>query len=319
MPRLAGHILLAAAAAAAGLASAQDYPNRTVRIVTASPGGGVDFAARLIAARLSPVMGQQVVVENRGGSGIVAGEAVAKAPADGHTLLFYGSGIWLLPFMRDRMPFDPVRDFAPVSLTNSSPNALVVHPSLPVVSVRDLIALAKKRPGDLNYASIGSGTSSQIAAELFKALSGTKIVNVAFRGNAMALAAVLSGEVHLTFGTIASALPYSRSGRLRLLAVTSAQPSPLAPGVPTVAATGLPGYESASTNAMFAPAKTPSAVIAQLNREIVVILGQPDVKEQFFKVGLQIVASSPEQLAAAVKSDMERLGKVIRDAGIHDQ
>lgn len=298
---------------------AQEFPSKTLRLITASPGGGTDFAARLIATRLSPALGQQVVVENRGGSGIVAGEQLAKAPADGHTLLLYGSGIWLLPFMRDRMPFDPVKDFAPVSITNSSPNALVVHPSLPVKSVKDLIALAKTRPGQLNFASIGSGTSSRIAAELFKSMAGINMVNVPFNGNAMAQSAVLSGEVHMTFGTITSSLPYAKAGRLRLLAVTSAMPSPLAPGVPTVAATGLPGFESASTNAMFVPARTPASVITRLNQEVVRILALPDVKEQFFNVGLQIVASTPEQQAAAMQSEMQRLGKVLRDAGIRDE
>ncbi len=319
-PRRYSRTLLATVLmAAAGAACAQDYPSRPIRVNTASTGTGVDFAARLIASKLSTVLGQQVVVENRPGSGIVAGDAVAKAPADGYTLLFYGTGIFLLPFMRDQMPFDPVRDLAPVSLTNSSPSALVVHPSVPVKSVKELIAFAKARPGQLNYGSIGSGTSSQIAAELFKYMSGTNIVNIAFRGNPLMIPALVAGEVHLTFGTVTSMSTFTKSGKLRFLAVTSAKRSPLAPGIPTVAESGLPGYESSSTNAMFAPAKTPPAIITRLNQEIVRILNQQEVRDQFFNAGLQIVASSPEELAAAMKSDMDKLGKVIKAAGIRDE
>jgi tripartite-type tricarboxylate transporter receptor subunit TctC len=309
----------AAAMAAFSLACAQDFPSHTIRMITASPGGGVDFATRLVAQRLGPALGQQVVVENHAGSGIVAGDLVAKAPADGHTMLLYGTGINLLPFMRDSMPFDPVRDLAPVAITNNSPSALVVHPSLPVKSVRDLIQLAKAKPGQLNYASIGSGTSSQLSGELFKFMSGTNIVNVAFRGNVPAITAVISGEVQLHFGAVSLATQMQNQGKLRFLAVTSAKPSALAPGVPTAAATGLPGYESMSTNALWVPGKTPQAVITRINQEVVRILNQADVKQQFFNAGLEIVGSSPAEMAAMLKADAAKMGKVIKAAGIRDE
>ena len=304
---------------AAGMALGQDYPNHPIRIITASPGGAVDLVARLIATKLSASWGQQVIVENRGGSGVIAGDALAKAPADGYTLLFYGAGIWLVPFMRDTSPFDPVRDFAPITLATSSPGAIAVHPSLPVKSVKDLIALAKAKPGQINNASICTGTSSHLAAELFKFMTGTNIVNVAYRGNAEALSAIISGEVQLMFTTVTAILPYSKVGRMRLLAVTSAEPTALAPGVPTVAASGVPGFESSSTLVFFAPAKTPSSILSRLNQETVRILNQVDVKDQLLRAGIQVVASTPEQLAATMKADMGQMGKVIRDAKIRDQ
>ena len=179
----------------------QDYPSRTVRVVTAAPGGGVDFAARLIAQGLTGSLGQPVVVENRGGNAVLAADPVAKSPPDGYTLLFYGSGVWLTPFMRDNTPYDPVRDFAPVSLTNRSPNVLVVHPSLPVKTVKDLIALAKAKPGMLNYAASGLGASSHLAAESFKAMARVNIVHVPYKANAGALIDLISGQVQLMFST----------------------------------------------------------------------------------------------------------------------
>ena len=294
----------------------QDYPSRTVRVVTAAPGGGVDFAARLIAQGLTGSLGQPVVVENRGGNAVLAADPVAKSPPDGYTLLFYGSGVWLTPFMRDNTPYDPVRDFAPVSLTNRSPNVLVVHPSLPVKTVKDLIALAKAKPGMLNYAASGLGASSHLAAESFKAMARVNIVHVPYKANAGALIDLISGQVQLMFSTTTAAVPHMQSGKLKALAVTSAEPSALLPGVPTVASTGLPGYQAASVNAMFAPAKTPAAVIGRLNQEIVRVLKTPEAKDRLFNAGLEAVGSSPEELAAFVKSEMSRLGKVIKDAGI---
>ncbi len=317
--RFARAFLTAALMTAASMTWGQDYPSRPIRMITASPGGAVDLIARLTSTRLAALWGQQVIVENRGGSGVIAGDLLAKAPPDGYTLLCYGSGIWLVPFMRDTTPFDPLRDFAPITLASSSPNALTVHPSLPVKSVKDLIALAKAKPGQINNASIGIGTSSHLAAELFKYMAGINIVNVAYRGNAEALSAMISGEVHMIFGTVTSVLPYTKTGRLRVLAVTSAQPTPLAPGVPTVTASGLPGYEAASTLVFFAPAKTPAPLINRLNQEIVRILNQADVKDKMFSAGIQIVASTPDELAVAMKADMARLGKVIKDAKIRDQ
>ena len=297
-------------------AGAQNYPTKPVRMITAAAGGGVDFAARQIAAGLSEVFGQQVIVENRGGSALTAAEPVARSAPDGYTLLFYGSALWLTPFMRESTPYDPVRDFAPISLTNRSPNVLVVHPSLPVKTVKDLIALAKARPGALNFASSGLGASSHLAGELFNSMAGIKIIHVPYRANAAALIDLIAGQVQIMFSTTTAAAPHMKTGKLRALAVTSMQPSTLMPGVPTMDATGLPGYEAASVNAMFAPGKTPEAVITRLNQETNKVLLRPEVKERFFNAGLETAGTTPAELAAMLKTEMSRLGKIIKDAGV---
>ena len=302
---------------ASDLCARRIFPARPVHIVTSEPGGGNDFAARLIAQGLTGPLGQPVVVDNRGGaSGAIAGETVAKAPPDGHLLLLYGSNIWLLPFLRDRVPYDPVKDLAPITLAVRAPNLLVVHPSLPVKSAQELIALARKRPGALNYGAGAVGSSSQIATELFKAMGKLDIVQISYKGNGIALNALIAGEVQLAFATPGSVAAHIKSGRLRALAVTSPQPSPLLPDLPTVASAGLPGYEATSIVGMFAPAKTPEAVIARLNQETVRVLNRAEIKERFLSSGVETVGSTPEEFGAVVKSEMARLGKVIRDANI---
>ncbi|MBI3937188.1 MAG: tripartite tricarboxylate transporter substrate binding protein [Betaproteobacteria bacterium] len=300
----------------AGVVSGQSYPNKPIHIVTAQAGSGNDFAARLVAQGLTGSLGQQVVVENRtGAGGILVIEPVAKAPPDGYTLLLYNTPMWVLPFMRN-VSWDPLRDFSPITLVVSSPNILVVHPSLPARSVQDLIALAKARPGELNYASGGTGSSTHLAAELFKAMAGVNIVRIAYKGSASPMSDLISGQVQLTFGIAAPVAPHVKSGRLRALAITSAEPSALFPGLPTVAASGLPGYESVSLFGMFAPAKTPATLIHRLNQEVVHVLNRAEVKEKFFNIGVEAVGNSPEQFAAMIKADMARWGKVIKDAGI---
>jgi tripartite-type tricarboxylate transporter receptor subunit TctC len=300
----------------ADLVNSQNYPVKPVRIVTAAAGGGVDFAARLIAQGISAPLGQPVVVENRGGSGNIAAELVAKAPPDGYTVILYGSGFWLTPLMLDNAPYDVVRDFLPIVLTNRAPNILVVNPSLPVKSAKDLIALAKARPGELNYFTSGAGSSTHLAAELFKAMAGVNIMRINYKASAQGLTDLISGQVQVGFANAASATPHVKANRLRALAVGSVEPSALAPGLPTLAASGVPGYESASINALFAPAKTPAAIINRLNQEIVRVLNQPDTKERFFNTGAEAVGGSPEELGAKIKSEIGRMGKVIKDAGI---
>lgn len=299
-----------------GAAAGQEFPTKPIRIIAASAGSSGDFAARLIAQGITASLGQQVIVENRGGSVTVSGELVAKAPPDGHTLLFMPSSLWLLPFMQDNVPYDPVRDFAPITLSGSTPAILVVHPSLRVNSVKELIALAKSRSGELNYGSASTGSATHIASELLKSMAGVKIVRIPYKGTAQALNDLLGGQVQLMFSTLAPALPHVKSGRLKGLAVTSAEPSALAPGVPTVAASGLPSFEATSTQGMFAPGRTPAAIVQRLNQETVRYLNRPDVKEKFLSVGTDVYASSPEQFAATIKSEMTRLGKAIKDAGI---
>jgi len=306
--------------AGAMAASGQDYPRKPIRLVTAEPGGGNDFAARLIVQGLGGSLGQPMIVDNRGGAGgIIAADIVAKAQPDGYTLLLYANNIWIIPLLRSNTPFDVIRDFAPITWAAKSPNTVVVHPALPVKSVEDLIAHARARPGELNYGSGGSGSSTHLAVELLKSMAGVNIVRVPFRGNAPALNALFAGEVHLMIATAGTVAPHLKSGRLRALAVTSAQPSPLAPGLPTVAASGLPGYESIQIYGVFAPSRTSSAIVKRLHDEIVRVLGRADVKEKFLAAGVEPVGSTPQQLAATIKSEIVRMSKVIKDAGIREE
>lgn len=301
-----------------GAASGQDYPARPIRMVTSEPTGGADFAARLIAQGLSGSLGQQVMVENRGG-GIIAGEVVSRAQPDGYTLLVYGNTLWLLPLMRSNVPYDPLKDFAPITLATRAPTILVVHATVAANSIRELIALAKARPGVLNYPSGAAGGVSHLSGELFKAMAGIDIVRIPFKGTNPALNALLGGQVQLMFATSVAVAPHIKSGRLRALAVTSAEPSALVPGLPTLAASGLPGYESVAMFGVFAPAKTPATLISQLNREIVRVLNRAEVKERVFNAGSEAVGSSPEKFAAAMRAEIAKMGKVIRDAGIRDE
>lgn len=305
-----------ACAQATSTGAGQIQPGRPIRVVTGDPGGGSDLAARLIAQGLTISLGQQVIVENRGGSVIIPARIVAQAPADGHTLLLYSDSIWILPLMQDHVPFDPVQSFSPVTLPGRSPTVLVVHPSLPARSVAELIALVRSRPGELNYSSGAAGGVNHLSPELFKAMAGVNITRIAYKGAVAALNDLIAGQVQLMFPAVASGMPHVKSGRLMALAVTSAQPTALAPGLPTVAASGLPGYESTLILGVLAPAKTPVTVVSRLNQEIVQVLYREEVKERFFNAGIEVVASTPEQLAASVKSGMAKWGKLIRDAGI---
>ncbi len=294
-------------------AFAQNYPDRVVRVITTPAGSGSDFAARLISQALTRSFAQQVIVDNRGNT---AAEIVIKSPADGYTLLCWGSPVWITQFLLENLAWDPVRDLAPITLIASSPNVLVVHPSMPVKSVKELIALAKAKPGVLNYASPGTnGGAVFIAAELFKNMANVNIVHVPYKGTGPALLGVIGGEADLMFPSFISVAPQIKAGKLRALAVTTARPSALAPGLPTVAAaSGLKGYESYGVFGMWAPMGTPTAIVNRLNHEIVKILNTADIKEKFFNSGAEIVGSSPEEFAAFIKSDIAVSGKLIKDA-----
>jgi tripartite-type tricarboxylate transporter receptor subunit TctC len=307
-------LFLAAALCDAGAALAQAYPAKPVRIVVTGVGSGGDFAARLIAQGVSPALGQQIIVDNRG-SGNLPAEIVSKSPPDGYTLCLSASPLWITPFLRPT-PYDPLRDFAPVTLVVTAPNILVVHPSLPARSVKELLALIRSRPGALNYATSGIGGSSFLSAELFRSMARADMVRVNYKSGGLAITELMSGEVQLYFANAGNVAPHMKSGRLRALAVTSAKPSALLPELPTVAAGGLPGYEVVSVQGIFAPARTPEAVIARLNQEIVSFLRRADVKEKFFAAGMEPLGSSPAALADTVRSEMGRLGKVIKAAGI---
>jgi tripartite-type tricarboxylate transporter receptor subunit TctC len=301
---------------AATTASAQTYPVKPIRVVTAEPGGGNDFAARTIGQAIGSQLGQPWVIDSRGGAGgLIAIETAARAPSDGYTLLVYAQNVWTIPLLRKGVRYE-VKDFAPITWIARSPCTLVVHPSLPVHSVQDLIALAKARPGQLSYGAGGVGAITHLSAELFKSMAKVEILFVSYKGNGPAMNDLIGGQVQMMFGTAGTVAPHVRSGRVRAIAVTSAEPSVLAPGLPTIASSGLPGYESISMYGVYAPAKTPETIIRQLNSAVVSVLNMPDVRERFFNVGMEVVGSTPEQFAAAMKTDEARLRKVIKDAGI---
>jgi tripartite-type tricarboxylate transporter receptor subunit TctC len=296
------------------VSGAADYPHKAIRILTSEPGGSTDFLSRLIGSGISHAVGQPVVIDNR--AGIIAIETAAKALPDGYTLLHYGQVIWIMPFMQDKATYDPVRDFAPITLVVSSPNILVVHPSVAANSVKELIDLAKARPGEINYSSAPAGASNHLAAELFRSMAGINIVRIPYKGTAPALTGLVSGQTQMMLPTALASMPHLKAGRLRALAVTTAQPSVLAPGLPTVSASGLPGYESVSSLGMLAPAKTPSAIIARLNQESVRAINQPDVRDKFLAAGATPVGSTPAEFAAVIKREMISMGKIIKDGAI---
>ena len=296
-------------------ASGQSYPHKTIRFITAPPGTGSDFTTRLIAQSISGPLGQSVIVENRP-TGVVPGQLVSQATPDGYTLLVSGANLWIGTLF-DKTPYDPVLNFfSPVTLASTEPNLLVVSPSLPANSVKELITLAKAKPAALNYAATSVGGGSYLAAELFKAMAGVNIVSVPYSSGSAALADLLSNQVQVFFQGGAAMSQLVKSGKLRALAVASAQPSALFPGLPTVAASGVPGFESVSVQAVLAPAKTPVAVIRRLNLEIVRALNAADIKEKLFNTGLEVLGNSPEQLAGIIRNDLAVVGKLIKDAGI---
>jgi tripartite-type tricarboxylate transporter receptor subunit TctC len=297
--------------ALASPAVAQTYPTKVVRIVTAAAGGGSDFATRLIATPLGPQLGQQVIVDNRG---LLAADVAAKAPPDGYTLLVSGATLWLLPFMRDNVGSD-ISDFMPITIATETANILVVHPSLPADSVKALVGLAKSKPGELNFATSGNGSSVHIAGELFKSMTGVNIVRVNYKGATQALTDLIAGQTQLMFSVPGSAMPHVKAKRLRALAVTSAKASPLFPDLPPVSA-AVQGYESVSRLVVFAPAGTPPAIVTRLNQEIVKVLQRPDVREKFLTQSIEPVGSTPEAAAALIKAEVARMGKVIKAANI---
>ncbi len=302
----------------ATIAPTQQYPAKPIRIVTAEAGGGSDIVARLISQGLNASWGKPVVVDNRGG-GVVAGDIVARAPSDGYTLLYYGSTLWLLPLIRKDVPYDTQKDFVPVIQAISTPAILVVNPGVPAKSVQELIALAKASPGKLNYGSAALGTATHISAELFKYMAGVNIVRVPYKGTGTALNDLLGGQVQVMFAVASSVAPHIKSARLRGLAITTAKPSPAFPDLPTVAAGGLPGYESVTFSGLFAPARTPKVVIDQLNAEIRNVLMKPESRERMSNSGVDVVAGTPKKFADNIARDMAIAGKVIHSAGIREE
>ena len=316
--RCATTCLLTAMLIMASAAPAQTYPIRPIRwVVTYPPGGPTDVVARAIGAKLTEAWGQQIVIDNRAGAGGVIGtDIAAKAVPDGYTLLFGTSaGLTINPALNSKLPYDAVKDFAPVSLLVLNPQILVVHPAVPVNSVKELVALAKARPGQLNYASVGLGSPNHMGMELLKALTGIDIVHVPYKGTGPAITDLLGGQVQVMFNSMPSVIPLVASGKLKGLAVGSVQRSPAVPDIPTVAEAGVPGFENVTWYGMFAPAKTPHDIIVKLNKQVVQILASPEMAQRLASQGAE-PRSTPEELTKFMRVESERWKKVIKTAGI---
>jgi tripartite-type tricarboxylate transporter receptor subunit TctC len=296
------------------------YPSKPVRfIVPSAAGGGTDIIARAVAQKLSEALGQQFVVDNRPGAGQMIGiELVAKSPADGHTILMAASTLAINPIMYKKVTYDPVRDFAPITQAASLPNILVVHPSLPVNSVKELVEYAKKNPGRLNFASAGIGTSPQMSIELLKSMTGIDMVHIPYKGTTPGVVDLLAGQVSVMAPNLLTALPHVKAGKLRALAVTSARRTVALPEVPTIAET-LPGYESAQWYGVLAPAGTPREIVARLHAEIVRALKHTEVQGRLAADGADPVGSTPEEFAAFIKSEIDKWARVARAAGIQPE
>lgn len=317
--RITLSILAAALAAATGTAMAQAYPVKPIRfIVPSTPGGSVDTLARTVGPRLADKWGQQVIVDNRSGAGgAIAGELVAKSPPDGYTLLV-GTVASLATnvSLQKKLPYDPMKDFAPVTLIATQNLMLLVHPSLPVKSVKELTALAKKKPGSLSFSSAGNGTGGHLSGELYKMLAGIDLLHVPYKGVAPAMIDVVSGQVTMTFASILSGSQQVKTGRLRALAVTGARRSPAVAELPTMMEAGVAGYESATWYGIVAPAGTPADIVNRLSSEVVAILKGPEMNDRLSKEGADPVGNTPAEFARHIQTEIEKWRKVIRAAGI---
>jgi tripartite-type tricarboxylate transporter receptor subunit TctC len=317
--RCAVVLVVAVLLTSANASLAQSYPDKPIRIVVTFPAGGpTDAVARPISQSLSSTWGQPVIIDNRGGAGgIVGTEIVAHSAPDGYNLLIgTAGGMSINPSLHAKLSYDPFKDFAPISMLVINPQILVMHPALAASNVRELVALAKSKPGQLNFASSGTGTATHLGLELFKAATGINVVHVPYKGGAPALTDLIAGQVQLLFISIPSVMPQVKAGRLKALAVSSARRSLSAPDVPTVAESGYPGFEYVNWNALFAPAATPRAIINKLNSEVVKIMRDPDLAQKLVSQGAEPAPGTPEQLAQYMRVDFDRWRKVIRAAGI---
>jgi tripartite-type tricarboxylate transporter receptor subunit TctC len=311
-------ITLLAAIAALPSAQAQSYPTRAIRLVVpSSPGGGTDITGRIVAQKLSELLGQQVVVDNRAGAGTIIGnDIVAKAPPDGYTLLMGLSTLAINPSMYAKLPYDALKDFAPVSLAVLSPNVLTIHPSVPAKTVKEFVALAKARPGTITFGSAGLGTSPHLSGELLRVLAKIDIVHVPFKGSGQSVISQLAGEIAANFPSVPTAMPYIKASRLRGLGVTTAKRTQALPDVPSIAEAGVPGYESLQWYGLLAPAGTPKEIIARLNREAVAALRAPEIAARLAGDGAEVVAGTPEEFGAWIKAETEKWARVAKAAGI---
>lgn len=297
----------------------QDYPSRPIRfIVPWSPGGGADILTRLVAQRLTARLGQSVIVDNRGGAdGNLGTELAARSPADGHTLLMANVAMAINVSMYKKLPYDPAKDFAPITLVASSPNVLVVHPSVPAHNVDQLVALARARPGQLTYA--GAGGTTHLAAEFFRGQAKIDMIHVPYRGGGTALIDLLAAQVTMYFGSLPAALPYIRSGRLRALGVTSLARVAAASDIPTIAETGFPGFEAVTWNGAVAPAGVPRTIVTRLNTELADIMRAPELQEKFIAQGAEPLSGTPEDFAVYIRSEIKKWANVVKLAGIAAQ
>jgi tripartite-type tricarboxylate transporter receptor subunit TctC len=314
MNALSRVLCVISAALLAPLAGAQSYPVKPIRVILSVPAGATpDVTARLVTPALSSVLGQPLVVDNRGGAGgLIGAEIVARSAPDGYTVFISSPGaLTILPHLR-KVPYDTLKDFTPVSLISVGPFVLIAHPSLPVQSVKDLIALAKAQPGRLNYASAGNGVANHLAMELFKQMAGVDILHVPYKGAPQAVTDVLAGHMNMM---IAPIVGHIRAGRVRVLGIASAKRSPQLPEVPTISEAGVPGFEAENWFGMFAPAKTPRRIIARLNEALVKVVRSPEIQAQFAALGADAVGNSPEEFAAFVRRDLEKYARVVRISG----
>ena len=304
--------------ASATTAFAQVYPIKPVRVIVPfPPAGGTDIIARLLATKISERLGTNFVIDNRpGAGGSIGAEIVARAPADGYTILIASSSHTINPAVYKKLGYDAARDFAPISLITSGPGILVVHPSVPATTVKELIALAKSKPGQLNYASAGNGTPPHLAGELFKSMAGVDLVHVPYKGNIPAFADMFAGLVSVSFPTITSGLPPVRAGKLRGLALTSSKRSSIAPDLPTIAESGLPGYEATTWYGMLAPAGTPPAVVAKLYDAVAEVLKTSDMRDKLLAQGLEPVGSRPAEFSATIAAEIPKWRKVVGATGV---
>jgi tripartite-type tricarboxylate transporter receptor subunit TctC len=303
---------------AAGAAAQQSYPSKPVRIVSPfAPGGGNDNICRIIAPRLTESLKQQVIIDNRpGANGIVGTEVAARSAADGYTIVLIPSGHAVNATLYKKLPYDSIKDFAAITLVASSPLVLAMHPSVPTKNVKELVAFGRARPGQLTYGSAGVGSSGHLAGALFETLTGTKMVHVPYKGMGLVVTDLMGGQVSLTFGTSASVMPQVRAGRLRALATTGSQRSPVLPDIPTVAESGVPGYEASLWYGFVGPARIPPEIVQRLNTEIVAVLKQPAVRERLAAEGVDVRYSTPEEFTRLLASDIERWAKVVQRSGV---
>jgi tripartite-type tricarboxylate transporter receptor subunit TctC len=308
---------MACVAGLAGIthAAADDYPSKTIRMVTGGdPGGGNDTITRIIMPGIANALGQLVIIDNR--QSAVIGDIIARSPPDGYTFCITGGTFLIGPLMVSKPPYDPEKDFITVTVVSTEPAVLVVHSSVVANSVKELIALAKAKPGALNYATTGSGGIAHLSGALFAYMAGVNIVRVPYKGGGAAVIGLISGETQMAFSSTSSVSPHIKSGKLRALAVSSSKPSALVPGLPTVAAAGVPGYESLGITGVWAPARTPESIVNRMNRETVRVLNQPEIRDKLLNLGQEMVADTPQHAAQWIKADLAKWRKLIKDAGI---